>query len=187
MSAADTPAGLDPWQVKLEDWFRLKARIAAECQPLVEQERAMRAELFAHYFPEPKEGTNNATLPDGYVLKGTYPIERKVDPAIVTTLRGLRLRDLEPGMLAQLNMGGAPADMLVLEALRMNVDALLNWEPKLETKEYRKLTAEQAMVFDRCLTSKPGSISMTVAPPSTRAAAGTKAAAGFGTTATTQE
>lgn len=161
----------------LGQWFTLKAQLAQ----IQERERAMRATLFGHFFPQPVEGTNNFTLPDGHVLKGKYPIDRKVDAAVVQTLRTLKLGDLEPAMLAHLNINPAaypqgPAT-LVTEALRLNVDELLKWEPALVLKEYRKLTAEQVAIFDRCLTIKPGSASMEVADPPKRAAA--PAAAGF--------
>lgn len=160
----------------LGQWFTLKAQLAA----IQQRERDMRATLFQHFFPAPVEGTNNFTLPDGHVLKGKYPIDRKVDPAVLQTLRTLRLGDLEPGLLAQLNMGGADPTMLVTEALRMHLDDLLKWEPSLVLKEYRKLTAEQSLIFDRCLTVKPGSASMEVADPPKKGAA--PAAAGFNTT-----
>ncbi len=156
---------------ELAKWYALKKRIAAECTPLIAQERAMRQRLFTHFFPEPVEGTNNFTLPDGYVVKGKYPIDREVDAGMVATLRGMKLADLEPAFRQQLNLHGAPDAMPVLEALRLSVDSLLKWEPDLVVKEYRKLTAEQRIVFDRCLSIKPGSLTLEVAPPSTRAAA----------------
>lgn len=167
-SAVGVAPVLDP-KAELAAWYVLKARIAAECAPLVEQERAMRKRLFDHFFPSPAEGTNNHTLPDGFIVKGGYPIERKVDSPTVHMLRSMPVSGLEPAFRAQLNMADTPDDMLLLEALSLQVDKLLTWEPKLVVKEYRKLTAEQALVFDRCLQSKPGSISLEVAAPATRA------------------
>lgn len=171
----------DPWMEKLSAWFELKARIARECAPLIEQERAARAELFNHFFPTPKEGTNTHVLPDGFQLKGTYPIDRKVDADVVTTLRSLRLVDLPAPLLAELHIDPAAfgSGTLVAEALRLNIDALLEYEPKLKTKEYRTLTAEQAAIFDRCLTAKPGSITLAVADPPKRGTTAAPAAAGF--------
>lgn len=157
----------------LGKWFTLKAQAAA----LVEQERAMRAALFAHFFPDAIEGTNSFTLPDGHVLKGKLPYDRKVDPAVVQTLKALRIKDLEPALAVQLNLAGNNPEQLVTDALLLNVDALLKWKPELEVKPYRTLTKEQAMVFDRCLTIKPGSASMEVAEPPKRGNA--PAAAGF--------
>ena len=156
----------------LGQWFTLKAQLAA----IQERERAMRAMLFQHFFPAPVEGTNNYTLPDGHVLKGKYPIDRKVDPAVLQTLRTMRLGELAPGLLAELNLGGADPAMLVTDALRLNVDELLKWEPALVLKAYRELTVEQRRIFDHCLTIKPGSASMEGAdPPKARAAKGATA------------
>lgn len=164
---------------ELADWFLLKKRIAEEATPLIAKERAMRQRLFGHFFPAPVEGSGNKfTLPDSYVVQGKYPIERKVDAAMVATLRGMKLSQLEPAFRERLNLHGAPDDMLVVEALRLSVDSLLKWEPELVVKEYRKLTAEQLTVFDRCLSIKPGSISLEVVPPA--ATKDTAPAAGFG-------
>lgn len=159
-------------------WFKLRTRIAAECKPLVEQESEWRKRLFAYFFPAPKEGTNSYTLPDGHVLKGTYPVDRKVDTQTVLSLRGLRVSDLEPALAASLGLAQVPPETLVAEAMRLNVDSLLSWEPKLQTKPYRELTAEQRAIFDRCLTIKPGSLSMEVAAP--KAPKETAQPAGFG-------
>lgn len=170
LTAAEVAA--DP-VAALGTWFLLKARAAA----LVEEERALRALLFAHFFPGAVEGTNNFTLPDGHVLKGKLPYDRKVDPAVVVQLRALRIVDLEPALAASLNLSGNPPEQLVTEALSLNVDSLLNWKPELSVKPYRQLTAEQSAIFDRCLTVKPGSISMEVADPPKAAA--TPGAQGF--------
>lgn len=159
-------------------WFTLRARIASECKPLVEQESEWRKRLFAYFFPAPKEGTNSYTLPDGHVLKGTYPVDRKVDAQTVLALRGLRVGDLEAALAASLGLAQVPPETVVAEAMRLNVDSLLSWEPKLQTKPYRELTAEQRAIFDRCLTIKPGSLSMEVAAP--KAPKATAQPAGFG-------
>lgn len=165
-------------ELRLGDWFTLKARIEAEAKPLIDAERSMRAELFGAFFPSPKEGANDYTLSTGHVLKGVYPIDRKVDPGIVAALRTLRVGQLEPAMVQELHLDTAPPDQLVTEALRLNVDELLKWTPEVDTKVYRELTDEQRKVFDRCLTIKPGSLSMKIADPPKRGQP--KTAAGFG-------
>lgn len=169
-----------PLKERLAQWFELCKRIEAECKPLIETERKMRAELFAEMFPAPKEGTNTFDLGDGFEVKGKYPIERKVDPAVVDTLRTLRLGDLPPNLLAMVHpVGEYDPAMLVTERLALNIDSLLKWEPKLETKPYRELTAEQVAIFDRCLTSKPGSIALEIVKPKARGTS-TAGPAGFG-------
>lgn len=165
---------------KLATWYALCKRIADECKPLIEQERAMRAELFAELFPTPQEGTNTYDLGDGYEVKGKYPIERKVDATVLETLRTLRLGDLPPNLLAMVHPAGEyDPNMLVTTRLSLNLDTVVKWEPKLETKPYRELTDEQRAIFERCLTSKPGSIALEVVKPKPAAAA-EAAAAGFG-------
>lgn len=158
----------------LAAWKKLKDESAA----LVAQERAMRAALFAHFFPAPTEGTNDAKLPDGRVVKGKYPIDRKVDKVVLEVLRNLRLRELEPGMLADLHINPAQytGEELVLDVVRLQPDTLVSWSPSLATSAYRALTAEQTLIFDRCLTSKPGSISLEVVEPKEPAAQATPAA-----------
>lgn len=168
-------------QAKLQEWQDAAAKVAADAKPLLDRERELRKEAFAMLFPEPKEGTNTVELANGWVLKGTYPIERKVDAALVQQLRTLKLVDLSPELLGKLCIDPAAfgSGTPVLEALRLNVDELLNYEPKLVVKPYRQLTAEQSLLFDRCLDSKPGSISMEITQPKKAAKVGDKAE-GFG-------
>lgn len=165
---------------ELAAWFLLKKEIAEVCSPLIAKERAMRARLFNHFFPTPAEGTNTYVLPDGFQVKGKYPIERKVDPAALAALREVKLVDLPPAMLQEfaIDTSKHTPDEKLTDALLMNVDAMLAYEPKLVVKEYRKLTAEQSAAFQRCLVVAPGSIAMEVVPPSTKGSA--PAAAGFG-------
>lgn len=179
MTAVPENVVTDP-MAELAAWYALKARIAAECTPLVNQERAMRARLFNHFFPTPAEGTNTFVLPDGFQVKGKYPIERKVDPAALAALREVKLVDLPPAMLQEfaIDTSKHTPDEKLTDALLLNVDAMLAYEPKLVVKEYRKLTAEQSAAFQRCLVVAPGSIAMEVVPPSTKGSA--PAAAGFG-------
>lgn len=178
---SDIPANevTDP-AAELAAWFLLKQEIAAVCTPLIAKERAMRARLFNHFFPVPAEGTNTYVLPDGYQVKGKYPVERKVDPAALTALRGVTLGELPPAMLGEFGIDTSKhtPDTKLTDALLMNVDGLLAYEPKLVLKEFRKLTVEQSKVFQRCLVVAPGSIALEVVPPSTKGAA--PAAAGFG-------
>lgn len=128
-------------------WYKLKDELAK----LKASESLMRSKLFKGYFPTPKEGTNTldldplliaAGLPSGgHVLKATYPIERKIDDAAVTTL--------------------AP----VLAANLISVDKLIRRKPELDVKEYRTLTAEQTQLFDQCLIVKPGSAQLEIVLP----------------------
>jgi hypothetical protein len=161
---------------KLAEWQAALTELAA-CKPIIERERELRKEAFALLFPDPKEGTNTVELANGWVCKGTYPIERKVDAALVQQLRGLKVIDLSPELLQKLSIDPAAcgSGASVLEVLRFNVDEVLNYEPKLVVKPYRQLTAEQTLLFDRCLDSKPGSISMEITQPKRAPKVGDKA------------
>lgn len=155
---------------ELAEWYKLRARIDAECTPLINQERALRKRLFDHFFPSPTEGTNNYVLPDGYIVKGKYPIDRKVDPGSLDGLRTLRVMDVSAEFLASLHVdtAGVDPETLVTKVMHLNLDALLRYTPDLEVKAYRTLTAEQQAIFDRCMTIKPGSIAMEVVPPTAK-------------------
>ena len=121
----------------LSQWYVMQQ----ELKKLKNQEMALRKSLFSHFFPDPKEGTNTAPLPDSWVLKGGFPITREVD---VATFQAMR---------EDLTKGGVPADTLV------------EWKPSLKVTLYKELTAEQRAVFDRCLIIKPGSPSLSVELP----------------------
>lgn len=110
-------------------WYEAKQELAA----MQAKERLLRDSVFAEYFPDPKEGTNNVTLGTGDVLTAVYPMNRKIDKAVFSGLQ---------------------------EALReANVDTDQVIETKLELKvgAYRKLSEEQLKVMDQCITMTPGS------------------------------
>lgn len=163
-------------QERLAYWFNLRKRIEAEAAPLIEEERALRKELFAMFFPEPVEGSNEHVLPDGFRLKATYPIERKVDQDAFVALRDSK-GEAHVEFLKKLNVDVAAVDLTkpVAEIMKISIDKLVRWEPKLETKEFKKLTAEQQKLFGVCLNTKPGSISMEVEQPKVTKAVGLQA------------
>lgn len=121
----------------LAEWYRLQD----ELKKIKAKEMLLRTKIFGFYFPNPEEGTNNFTMPDGYVLKGKHTINREVDAG---TLVALRDKFAESGISA---------------------DALVQWKPSLKLKEYRELTAEQMHMFDQCLIIKPGSPALEIVLP----------------------
>lgn len=125
---------------KLTEWQAAKAAADA-VKPTVEKEQTLRKEVFALFFPAPIEGTNKFDLPEGWALKGTYKIDRKVDEQAV------------------------PAVSEALRGMGVNVDLLIGYEPKLKTATYRELTAEQRGIFDQALTIKPGSPTVELVAP----------------------
>lgn len=142
------------------------AILKAEAARAQEEERAIRKVVFDYFFPSPAEGTNTVEQPDGSKVKGVYPMDRKVDKAVLDVLRQLKLRDLEPADLERLHINPSlyTGDEPVLDVVRLNPDTVINWKPDLAAKVYKALTAEQRYVFDRCVTSKPGSISLEFIP-----------------------
>jgi hypothetical protein len=130
----DLPENVVNFQDELALWYKTKAEMAK----LAQLEGLLRSRLFKHAFPTPVEGTNNYQLPDDYVLKGKYSIDRKVDEAALTTLT--------PDMRKE----GIP------------VDALIKRKPELSVSEYRKLEEDTSPegkkrlhLFDQCLIIKP--------------------------------
>lgn len=138
-------------EVTLEDlgtWYKMKE----ELDKLKTNELLLRRRLFRHYFPSPKEGTNTEKLPDGYQLKGTHKIDRKVDEAALATLTA------------------------TMQEQGIRVDELFVYKPSLSMTGYKELTAEQRLLADQCLIIKPGAPSLAIVEPkATRAKAGDKA------------
>lgn len=121
----------------LDEWERVQKQLA----DLKDLELNLRNEVFATYFVNPKEGTNNHTLPDGRVLKGNYKINRTLDEALLHTKAtelmkaGLVLRDL----------------------VRM--------KPELNTKPYRALDDKQRVLFEQVLDIKVGTPALEIVTP----------------------
>lgn len=135
-----TPADLIEWDRLQEELKRIKAA-----------EMLLRQKIFAAYFPSPKEGTNDAPLAAGWVLKGKHTINREVDSG---ALEALKPALLEAGMRA---------------------DSLIQYKLSLVLKEYRTLTAEQTQLFDQVLIVKPGSPALEIVLPAKAKKAGEQA------------
>jgi hypothetical protein len=126
-------------QKEFDRWAQLKEMIA----PLAEEEMKLRRRIFATYFPDPKEGVNDLPMggDGGYVLKGTYKIERKL---IVEQYTNLAQEFREAKL---------PLKDLVVSKLSLSV------------AEYKKLTEEQQALFDKALEIKPGAPTLEVVKP----------------------
>lgn len=127
-------------------WYQMREQLSK----LKTAESLLRKRLFGHFFPTPTEGTNNYTLPDGFVLKAKHTIIRDID---------------EPAFLAL-----KPK----FEENGINADVLVRRKPELCVTPYRELTAEQMHLFDQCLIIKPGSPQMEIAKPAGRRASRTE-------------
>jgi len=120
---------------KISEWYKVSKDLAQ----LKQREHFLRVAVFNGFFPEPKEGTNNFSLPNDYVLKGKYNINRNVDKAALTALT--------PNMREE----------------GVNVDELFEWKPELKKSIYNGLTDEQRNLVDQVLKIKPGSPGLEVA------------------------
>ena len=127
-------------QSDLEEWYRLKAELAA----VKAKEMLLRTKIFKACFPAPKEGTNNYDLPDGYVLKAQYALNRDVDLAAFTVLKPVFM---EHGIAA---------------------DKLVRYKAELAKAEYNKLTEEERNIVDQMLVIKPGSPALEIVLPKKR-------------------
>lgn len=111
------------------DYFETVARWA-ELQHLIPrlqaEERALREGLFIGTFPNPAEGVNSVTFPDGRVLKGTHVINRSVkgDPTSLPKA----LREAVINFKPELRVG---AYKKLEEAERKKVDSIIEAKPGL--------------------------------------------------------
>jgi hypothetical protein len=125
---------------KLAEWNAALNDLLA-CAPIVAKEKRLRAEVFALAFPSPVEGTNSTPLPQNWVLKGTYKLDRKLDVAVL------------PSVLQQLREQNVVADVLIQN------------KPELVVKQYKALSPENRAIFDQCLTTKPALPTLELVPP----------------------
>lgn len=124
----------------INSWANLRKQIA-NIKPIVDEEMKLRKEIFSSMFPTPAEGVNDSPLHSGWVLKGTYKLDRKIDEAAL------------------------PAAMEQLRALGVVADKLVAYKPSLVTSVYKELTAEQRVIFDTALEIKPASPTLELNPP----------------------
>ena len=126
-------------------WYKT----AEEVKKLQNLERILRLKIFKHYFPEPEEGVNNFTMPDGSIVKGTRIISRDVDIGTVNAYK----------------MPGPNGEPSKFEQMNINIDHYLRWKPELKVGEYRKLTAEELAFIDQCLIVKDGMPQLAIVAP----------------------
>jgi len=132
----------------LVTWFKKKAQLAK----LKGEEAMLRSRIFKHYFPNPTEGSKENKVPlndgTGAILQADHVINRTVDEQ--------QLEGLKEAMFAE----GSNLPQL-------DLTKLIRWKPELNKAEYNKLTADEKLVFDRCLIIKPGSPQMEIKIPKT--------------------
>jgi hypothetical protein len=128
---------------KLAEWYKA-VNLANDAKSVIENEQALRKEVAALFFPTPDEGANTYELTQGYKLKLTHKIDRKLDEAALDAVK-LQLREMN-----------------------VNPDALVEMKPSLVLKAYKGLAQvnpEAIKVFDQALTIKPASPTLEVVAP----------------------
>lgn len=151
-------------QAELEEWYKLKELL----DDTKTKEFALRKKIYAHYFVvrdehgveiQPKEGTNNFELPDGFVLKAQRVINRSVDQGSLAALKQEKIELSEKEDLYE-----KEKERLAL-LLELPLDDLVRYKPELETREYRKLSDEARNVFDTALVIKDGTPQLDIVKP----------------------
>jgi hypothetical protein len=118
-------------------WYEMQEQLAK----LKVNEMLLRKRIVAKFFPTPKEGVNSHPLEAGWVMKADCGIDRKIEEAVLTTLK--------------------PA----FKEAKISVDKLVRWKPELAVKEYRALNEEQRHLFDQALIIKPSSPQLEIVLP----------------------
>jgi hypothetical protein len=127
----------EKFQKELELWYNWQDELGS----LKAAEMSLRKDIFARCFPNPVEGSDNKyDLVGGWIVQGKYPIDRKIDTALLTNYQ------------AKFDKAGIKAD-------------IIRWKPELSVTEYKKLTDKQKELFDNVLIIKPGSPSLEVKKP----------------------
>jgi hypothetical protein len=124
-------------QEDLNTWYSLQA----ELERVKTAELVLRNKIFKYYFKNPKVGVNNHDLTQGWVLKGEYKLNYKVDIPLFTTLK------------AGFAEAGLP------------VDDLVKYKPEMSVTAYKALTEEQRRAFDQVLEIKPGTPALSIVLP----------------------
>lgn len=94
-----------------------------------------------------REGTENLELGNGYKLKATFKLSRKLENKNGETSKALFA-------IAENFEGG-----------KLYAERLVKWSPELSVSEYKKLPAEIRAVIDECLTSKAATPSLEIVEP----------------------
>lgn len=113
---------------ELQEWFDVSEELAT----LKNRELKLRKAIFTKHFDDPKEGVNNISLPNNYILKADRKINRSIDEAMLNAM-GPELTDED-----------------------FDIPALVKWKPSLQTAAYRKLSDERRVRFDQVLDIKDG-------------------------------
>lgn len=125
----------------LKQWAEQKDKLATICAPIVAEEMRLRKLVFAIAFPSPVEGTNDVDIPNGWKIKGTYKLDRKLDEAAL------------------------PIALAELRKQNVVTETLIRYKPEIETKAYKALSDANRMILEQAMTIKPASPTLELIPP----------------------
>jgi hypothetical protein len=136
-------------KVTYDDLVKL-VKMQAQLAKLKGAEAMLRKRVFAHYFPNPTEGSKDNKVPlndgTGAIVQGEHTVNRKVDEG--------ELEKLKEAMFAE----GSNLPQL-------DLTKLIKWKPEVVIPEYRKLSTEEQQAFDRCLVVTDGMPGLKVVIP----------------------
>lgn len=116
-------------------------KMQEELTKLKTAEALLRKRVFNHYFPAPTEGSKDNKVPlndgTGAIIQADHRLNRKVDEG--------ELEKLKEAIKAE----GSNLP-------KLSFSKLIKWKPEVAISEYRKLSDEDRLVFDRCLVVTPG-------------------------------
>lgn len=135
-------------QDKLLAWDHAKKALGA-AKAL---EASLRQEVLKDFYDfggeaDLREGTENLELGNGYKLKATFKLSRKLENKNGETYKALFA-------IAENFEGG-----------KLYAERLVKWSPDLSVSEYKKLPADIRAVIDECLTSKAATPSLEIVEP----------------------
>lgn len=128
-------------QEEINEWYNLCKEIEAFKEAKIVREMELRKKIFGFFFQEPKEGVNDYPMTGGYVMKGTYKIERKLKVELLS------------------------AHSEELHEAELPMKDLIKLVPTLVLAAYKKLREDQQKLFDKVLETKPASPSLEIVKP----------------------
>lgn len=124
-------------QAEINEWFALTEELAEK----KEREMVLRKKIFGFFIQQPEEGVNSVPMSDGWVMKGTYKIDRKVKEELLA------------------------ANAEELKNAKLPMKELIKLKPSLSVTAYKKLTDDQKKIFDKVLEIKPGAPTLEIVKP----------------------
>ncbi len=119
----------------LAEWWGLQQQMAK----IKGREMSLRKELFAYYFPTPKQGTNRTDIGNGFNLEANYKIDVSMD------FEAFKLLCEAEG-----------------EAAGVYYTDVVEYKPQFELTNFKSLSEDKQDFIEPVLTRKPATPSMKI-------------------------